>query len=287
VKYKLIVFLVICIAISIIACEYEEGYIQSPFSQWWQAPMVYDDSGATKSLNVAAVSFYVDLSPEVNRNKMAALIDKIKNEQPDVRLILFPETTLGYYDKPKNSPDYHKSIAETIPGETVNVLSPKAIEHQIYISFGIIEKSGVDFYNSQVLIGPDGTILSVHHKNYLTQVEKEFGCKAGNDITVNIVDNIKVATIICKDSMVFETHKRIHKSGAELVLLPVANLTAHVDHNLRPNHFTYTWLLGANRIGNEDGIDYEGSIYLMSPSGELKIRSFGKEGYIYGVVKCR
>ena len=37
------------------------------------------------------------------------------------------------------------------------------------------ERSGEDLYNSQVLIGLDGAILSIHHKNYFIDWDKENG----------------------------------------------------------------------------------------------------------------
>jgi predicted amidohydrolase len=194
---------------SLMACDMVgEDRINTPFSQHWQAPMEYDDSGATKSLCVAAVSFNVDTSQAVNRSKMTAFIDKIKSEQSDVRFILFPETTLGYYYRPSNPKEYQKSIAETIPGETTDILSQKAIEHQVFISFGMAEKSGEDLFNSQVLINPSGTVVSVYRKQYLTTQDKESGFKAGNDFNINIIDNIKVAAIICNDMNYFSLHKK-------------------------------------------------------------------------------
>ena len=282
-KNKSIVFLLLITAF-FIACE--EGFIKSPFSQHWGVPE-YDNSGASKSLNVAAVSFYVDISPQKNLDKMVAFVDKIEIEQPNIRLILFPETILGYYYKPSNPLEYQKSIAETIPGGTTNVISQKAIEHDIYISFGMVEKWGEDLYNSQVLIGPTGSILSVHHKNHLVPWDKENGFKAGNGITINVIDNIKVATIICYDGMFLDMYKEIHESGAELLLLPIANTYNKTNLDLVPINYTSTWVLCANRVGDEDGNNYDGWLYLSTPSREPKIIISGKEDYIYGVVKCR
>jgi predicted amidohydrolase len=288
-KSKIILCLIICMAICAVSCEFfEEGVIMSPWSQHWRSPPEYDESGATKSLHVAAVSLEIDTSPEVNCNKIVDFIDKIKAEQPDVRLILFPETALGYYYRPSNPLEYQTSVAETIPGLTTNVIAQKAIEHQIYISFGMAEKLGDDLYNSQVLIAPDGTIASVHHKYFLMPQDKESGFKAGQDVTFNIIDGIKVATIICRDINSFEINKKIHNSGAELILLPLADeasMSLYVDDYPSPQH-TYTWKLSANRIGNEDGASYSGSIALTSPSGEIKEHMARAEGYIYGVVKC-
>jgi len=269
----------------VISCD-NEGYNQPPFSQFWGVPG-YDESGHTRSLNVAAVSFYVDLSPSVNRNKMTAFIDKIKIERPDVRLILFPEATLGYYYRPSNPSEYIKSIAESIPGVTTDVISRKAIEHQIYISFGMAEMSENDLFISQVLVCPAGTIISVHRKNHLTPWDKENGFKAGSGITVDVIDNIKVATIICYDAMFLEIHKKISRSGAELVLLPVANLESPFGWMIPYTNYGNAWVLSANRIGNEDGNIYDGMLYLSTPSRAPRVVSTGYEGYIYGVVKCR
>jgi len=285
---KSALFLISVIVICVMACDWDENNIMLPFSQTWKAPMGYDDSGAARSINVAAVCFSMDISPDINRDKIVSFIDTIKTEKPDVRLILFPETALGYAYRSSNPSEYQKSVAETIPGATTNLISEKANEHQIYISFGITEKSGDDLYNSQVLIGPDGTIVSVHHKYYLTAVDKENGFKAGNKLTLDIIDGIKVATIICFDIQNLELNKKIHESGAELVLYPVAN-SNEMPANLFPPYykFTYTWHLSADRVGSEDGIVFDGVLFLSSPGGKLEVNSRGKEGYIYGAVKCR
>jgi tagatose-1,6-bisphosphate aldolase len=76
--------------------------------------MGYDDSGATRLLN----GFDADLSPEINRNKNIAFIDKIKAEKPNLRLILFLELTFGYCYRSSNISEYINSITETILGTT-------------------------------------------------------------------------------------------------------------------------------------------------------------------------
>jgi predicted amidohydrolase len=287
VKNQKILFLLCFILLLITACDWDENNILPPFSQTWKAPMKYDDNGATRTINVAAVSFEVNISPEVNRNKIVTFIEKIKTEQPEIRLILFPETILGYYYRSSNPSEYQNSIAETIPGITTDIISLKAIEHQIYVSFGMVEKSGEDIYNSQVLIDPNGNIISVYHKRYFTGWDKENGFKVGNNFTVDVIDNIKVATIICYDIHNLEINRKIHNSGAELVLHPVAN-TANTTNILFPKYkFTYTWHLSANRVGKEDDINYDGMLYLTSPGGEIIKMSIDKEYYIYGIVKCR
>ena len=279
------IFILFCAS----SCEkFDEDYIFSPFSQHWKAPMEYDDSEATRILNAAAVSLIVDPVSDVNRNKIIAFIDKITLEQPTVRLILFGETSLGYYYRPSNPSEYQNLIAETIPGLTTDLISQKAIEHQIYISFGMVEKSGDNIHNSQILIGPDGEIKSVYRKQYLNPEDKKSGFSAGGDISIDIIDDIKVATIICFDSASKSVNEQIQSSGAELVLFPSAlntNIPA-LFYPLRPRHIQ-TWVLLANRAGIEDGIDYTGFIYLSTPSGVNRVEMTGREGYVFGQVRCR
>ena len=286
---KPVIILICCIVVCMTACEnFDDNLILSPWSQYWQAPLEYDDSGAARTINVAAVGFNVDLSPEINRSKIIAFIDRIKAENPDVRLILFPETTLGYYYRSSDPFGYQQSVAETIPGKTTNILSQKAIEHQIFISLGMTEKKAEDLYNSQVLIGPDGSVLSVHHKNYFIPWDKENGFTAGDGITLNIIDGITVATVICHDIEGLDINKKIQNSGAELVLVPLASknkIPLYIDKPLDLQHVN-TWFLLANRVGNEDGIRYNGSLWLSSPGGEKKVLMSGEENYIYGTVKC-
>ena len=168
-------------------------------------------------------------------SRAGGLRNSINAEHPDVRLILFPETTLGYYYRRSNLAEYQRSIAETIPGITTNVISQKAYEHQIYISFGMVELSGEVLFNSQVLIGPDGLIRSVYRKRNLVPQDRRNGFTEGRDFVLDIIDNIKVATIICADIDSLRVNRDIHRSGAELVLLPVATETSPLN-NLLPHN---------------------------------------------------
>jgi hypothetical protein len=57
---KRVLLLFNCILICVMSCENFGEAELIPFGSYlWQAPPKYDDSGATKSLNVAAVSFYI------------------------------------------------------------------------------------------------------------------------------------------------------------------------------------------------------------------------------------
>jgi hypothetical protein len=89
-KNKVAILLLSCIVICVMACDWDENNIMPPFSQTWKALMGYDGSGATRLLNVAAVGFDADLSPEINRNKIIAFYEFIitkSNGTPNIYFI--------------------------------------------------------------------------------------------------------------------------------------------------------------------------------------------------------
>lgn len=254
-------------------------------NQLWLAGMDFDDSVASIRLGTAAVCLQLDPDdPAVNRNKMINMIDLIASEHPDIRLIVFGEASLGYYYRPTNPQSYQQSLSESIPGPTSTALSAKAIEYDIYISFGLTESSG-DLYNSQVLINPDGSIASTHRKNFLTDWDIENGFSSGSGVTFNTIDGIKTATIICYDSMSEKILREIAQEKPQLILLPLADLVDEDFVNYDPVSFmSHAWVIVANRFGTEDGSHYDGHHWISTPTGSYRVKATGKEGYVFTEV---
>lgn len=258
------------------------GIVFTPLSQYWQAPMAYDDAEAPTSIGVAAVTLTVDLDPAVNRAKMATFIDKIASEKPETRIILFGETSLGHYYRPDDPEGYQRSVSETVPGTTTALIAAKALERGLYVSFGLCESQGDLLYNSQVLIGPDGAIRAVHRKANLTDWDIADGFTPGNEVAFDDIDGIKVATLICYDSMSATLLRQVASGGAKLVLLPMADLDDENFIKYQPTaQQTGAWVVGANRFGAEDGYSYMGHSFIAAPNGALRDKIAGKEGYAF------
>ncbi len=51
--------------------------------------LLYAETRAQRHLRVASVTLAVDPAPETNRRRMAAMVEAIEREHPDVELILF------------------------------------------------------------------------------------------------------------------------------------------------------------------------------------------------------
>ena len=105
-----------------------------------------------RTLTVASVAMACDLDPAVNRVRIAERVARICADRPDVRLVHFGETILGWYFKMGETAAYHRRIAEPIPGPSVERLAAVAREHGVYLSFGMTERAGEAIHNAQILL---------------------------------------------------------------------------------------------------------------------------------------
>lgn len=242
---------------------------------------LYDEKKATKHLKIASVTMQCDPVPEKNRVHMEAWVATVLRQNPDVELILFGETMLGWYAKRGGSKVYHQSIAETIPGETTRWASGLARENGVYLCFGMTEAFQGEIYNSQVLINPQGEIMANHRKFHLMESGSIF--KPGTiPATVVDINQARTGIIVCSDIQSAVVRKTLKQKDVDLILGGLANPKD-------PNFFVSgmiakmfdSWIVTANRFGDEDGYIYEGDMVVGTPSGRLHRTAVGKEQSLY------
>jgi len=248
--------------------------------------MLYNVSKADRHLKVAITAMICDEDPERNLQKMTKFIEDIKKNHPLVELIVFGETIHGWFFNHDKTADYHHQIAETVPGRTSNLMSELAIKNNVYICFGINEKSENKFYNSQVLIDSDGKIAAVHRK---TKMRESFFSPGENLVTVTQIKGIKTGLVICYDVQSKEVNKTLRKNKLDLIIHSLAD-----DEDPREFGINYlarsydAWLINANRFGEEGGHYWNGWITITNPVGKICLKGKEQEQYLYyeiGIVE--
>jgi predicted amidohydrolase len=243
------------------------------------------DAGASTRIGVAAVCRRIDVDPAINRAAMADLVDRIVSDHPKVRLVVFGETSLGLYYRPADPQGYQLAIAEPLPGPTFELMSAKARAHSIYIAFGLGERSGDLLYNTVVLVGPDGSMVARHRKTHLCPWDIAGGFRPGDGVTFTEIDGLRTAIIVCYDSMDPELVRSVGRGKPALVLCPLADMEDEKLLRWELSSINYgAWSVFANRVGNEDGNVYEGHVWIADPTGRLRAKAAGREGYIYAEV---
>lgn len=118
-----------------------------------------------------------------------------------------------------------KGVAKPVETGVKRIVSLLAKEYGIYIYTGsYILKEKEAIYNAGSLFGPDGNLIGTQKKMHLTDLEIKIGIKRGNKMEVYSLPFGKVVCPICMDATYFETFRIAREIGADMVILPIANL---------------------------------------------------------------
>lgn len=120
---------------------------------------------------------------------------------------------------------FFKGVAKPIEVGIKRIVSLLAKEYGIYIYTGsYILKEKDEIYNAGSLFGPEGNLIGTQKKMHLTDFEVKIGIKRGNKMEVYSLPFGKVVCPICMDATYFETFRIAREIGADMVILPIANL---------------------------------------------------------------
>ena len=144
---------------------------------------------------------------EDNLNKIIDLSVNAKKEGSE--LIVFPELALtGHLNNSKN--------AQTIESPVIKKLIDFSNMNNLYICFGFAEKKGKEFFNSSMLIGPEG-ILGIYRKIHLNNNDRKWASE-GNEWKYFDTKIGRIGMLIGYDAIFPESARCLGLYGCDLVL---------------------------------------------------------------------
>lgn len=246
-----------------------------------RSDQVKKPTSSTRVLSLATVAMTPALDPSKSRERLCALIAQAKSDKPDLRLIHFGETTLGWFHKKGESKAYHAGIAETIPGPTSDAVATMAREHELYVSFGLSERAEGKVYNSQVLISPQGDVIAKHRKFWMRSPAFDQGERG---LTVADVDGARIALLICADARSLWLMRAIRRARADIVLASLADYGVDKRLNRMMGSFYDAWNVVANRCSEEPPITWPGMITITDRWTRLRGHGVGREQILYARI---
>jgi predicted amidohydrolase len=229
---------------------------------------------------------YLQFQPQFGKPELN--ISRIKDLVSDKNfdLLVIPElANSGYlFTEKKELKEFSEVVGKGIFSDALNKISK---EKNAYLVSGICERRGNKYYNSSVLVCPDGNIFT-YRKIHLFDEEKLW-FSPGNkqpevfEISNNNFDKIKIGMMICFDWIFPETSRTLALKGAQIICHP-SNLVmsycqkAMFTRALENRVFTIT----ANRTGKDvrenKELSFTGESVIVSPGGEYLCRgSLDKE----------
>ena len=233
--------------------------------------------GGGKTLAIATVAMTPDRDPAVSRERMGELIGRIKREHPDVRLIHFGETILGWFYVKGETEAYHRRIAEPIPGPSTEFVADLVREHEVYVSFGISERRGEALHNAQVIVDPHGEIVAVHRK---FRIRNRVFTPGERALTTVDIDGVKAAILICADARSLWLLRAIRRARIDVVLASLADYGTSLRMNEMLGTFFDAWTVVANRFGVEPPLTWHGLITITDRLGRLRAHGMGDQRYL-------
>ena len=190
-------------------------------------------------------------------------------------------------------------LSEAVPdGETTRFLLRIAKEKKVYICGSILERDGVDLYNTALLVGPDG-FIGKYRKMHLTTKEVYYYEKGNLGIPVFHTPIGRIALLICLDSYYPEAFRIAALEGADVVCVPYAAMDLKEKYNFPEGMHTlvpslcmtascsnHIYVVGCNRTGNCNGYQSAGQSIITNATGGLScpIAPYDKEVILYAEV---
>ncbi|NHJ32118.1 MAG: acyltransferase [Asgard group archaeon] len=208
---------------------------------------------------------------EVTRNLERSV--ELIREGAEADLLVLPELcTTGYLFVDKKE---LQKLGEKVPeGPSTKAWIEVAKETNTYIVAGICEKvTNSEFYNSAVLIGPDG-FVDVYRKIHLFNDEKDFFTAGNGPFKIYDLGLAKIGIMVCFDWYFPEMARILALLGADIICHP-ANLVlpfsqkTMLARSIENRIFTIT----ANRVGSDvrsnKSLTFTGQSQVTSPKMAL------------------
>ncbi|MNF66503.1 (R)-stereoselective amidase [compost metagenome] len=203
-------------------------------------------------------------------------------------LLVCPEMFLSGYNI---GLDAVSALAEPRDGPWAARVAEIARENGIAILYGYPERSAEGaIYNSAQLIDAHGQRLGHYRKTHLFgELDNSMFSAGGDDFPLLELDGWKLGMLICYDVEFPENVRRLALAGADLVLVPTANMVPYdfvCEVLVRARAFeNQCYLAYANYCGGEGDIRYCGLSSVTAPDGSLAAVAGREEALIFADLK--
>ena len=186
----------------------------------------------------------------------------------DTDLLIFPETQLMGFA----AAEQLASVAEPLDGPSLHSILRAVRERNVAVGVGMAENAAGTFYNSSVLVTPEGIALR-YRKTHLWPSERGLFCPGDRYVTT-LWKGVRVGILICYDIEFPESSRALAQLGAELIIVTNGNMDpygpVHRTAIMARAQENQAFAVMVNRVGaGDDGLVFAGGSALVDPFGRL------------------
>lgn len=214
-------------------------------------------------------------------------LHQLAQEATDADLLVLPEMFLTGYNIGVEAVG---ALAETQDGPSAQSIAALAKNSGVAILYGYPER-GADgqIYNAVQLIDANGQRLCNYRKTHLFgDLDNSMFSAGDDDFPLVELNGWKLGFLICYDLEFPENTRRLALAGAELILVPTANMVPFdfvADVTVRARAFeNQCYVAYANYCGQEGEIQYCGHSSIAAPDGQRIAQAGLDEALIVGTL---
>jgi N-carbamoylputrescine amidase len=182
---------------------------------------------STASLCVATVQLACELGNlDGNMQRATGHIEEAARQ--GAKLVLLPELMSGGY----TLTDKIWDTAEPFDGPTTRWLRDLCRKLKLYVGTTFLEADGEDFFNTFILVDPEGQVAGRVRKNPPASFEAYF-FKAGNDPHWFDTPLGRIGIGICFENALYERYCELHAGGIDLYLRPFSGASFEAKFPIR------------------------------------------------------
>lgn len=226
-------------------------------------------------MKLAMAQMKTEASIQENLKKSLFLMEQAKRAGAD--LILFPEIQLSPF-----FPQYRKQNADRylvqLDGPEITALQEQCRKLGLWASPNVYLLQNGSRYDASLLIDADGAIVGISKMVHITQAEhfyeQDYYTPSEEGFPVYDTPFGKIGIVICFDRHIPASIRSCAEQGAQLVLIPTANLTEEpmklFEWEVRVQSFQNTLFAAmCNRVGPEGEVIFSGASLAAGPDGAL------------------
>lgn len=215
-----------------------------------------------------------------NQIKCEQMLKEAKKHHVD--LMIFPEMTLTGFSM------HTDKISESFEtSDTIAFFQNKSIQYHMAIIFGYVEKHDTKAFNRLVLVDQGKILIHYAKIHPFSFGEESLYYQSGNTLGQCILKDFHISTFICYDLRFPEIFQAC--SAKSEVMIIIANWP-----KTRAEHFrtllkaraieNQCYAIGVNRVGEGNGLIYEGSSGIYDPYGNLITKETNSEKLMLGEI---
>lgn len=232
-----------------------------------------------------------------NLNKLLAAISKVIVKNTTI-VVLHELSYLRYIAISKDSKN--KLLAININSDIIKRVCKLSISKKIYILFPFYEISRGKFYNTSIIISPQGKILSKYRKrnipNEICYEEDYYFCSSDNKHSIVNINGYNIGLMTCWDQWYSNSYYELSKRNVDLILCPTSIGHAYYNQkNISIKDEKKKWVntivanslmintpvVIANRVGKEfkgnKSIKFWGSSFITNANGDISFQITNKK----------